>query len=223
MLADARMKFFLHETTSTNDEAKRGGRGGAEHGTVWVVESQTAGRGRQGRTWVSTPGNLLFTVLLRLDGPITHLPLVGLAAGLAVRDAIGLGATVKWPNDVLVRGKKIAGILAEACDGFLVVGIGINVATCPSDIGATSVVAEGGSADRRALLDRVLEGLLRDAPLVAAGGLEPIHVRLAAVDALRGRSVRTDDGIEGVAEGIDPEGRLIVGSHRLAYGEVHLI
>lgn len=230
MLADARMIHFLVETTSTNDEAKRGAKSGARHGAVWVAESQTAGRGRQGRPWVSPPGeNLLFSVLLRLDGPPANLPLVALAAGLAVRDAIGLGAMVKWPNDVLVRGKKIAGILTETSDGALVIGIGVNVRakTFPPELTATSVVLEGGPLDRRALLDRVLEGLLRDAPIVAARGLGPIHARLAEADALRGSRVRTDDGFEGTAEGIDTEGRLVVrgdGSvRRLAYGEVRLV
>src|SRR2546425_12648058 len=99
MLADARIMHRLKESTSTNDEAKRGAREGAAHETVWIAESQTAGRGRQGRVWTSAPGDsLLFSVLLRLDGPVAHLPLVGLAAGLAVRDALNLDAMIKWPN-----------------------------------------------------------------------------------------------------------------------------
>jgi BirA family biotin operon repressor/biotin-[acetyl-CoA-carboxylase] ligase len=218
------MIHWLEETTSTNDEAKRGAKEGAPHGTVWVSESQTAGRGRQGRVWTSAPGeNLLFSVLLRLEGSIANRPLVGLAAGLAVRDAIGLGAQIKWPNDVLVRGKKIAGILAENSDRALVVGIGINVKSAPPDLPATCIAAEGGDIDRTALLDRVLENVLRDAPLVAAQGLAPIHARLSEADGLRGTRVRTDEGIEGIAKGIDREGRLMVGEHRLAYGEVHLV
>jgi BirA family biotin operon repressor/biotin-[acetyl-CoA-carboxylase] ligase len=212
----------LAETTSTNDEAKRGARSGAEHGTVWVADAQTAGRGRQGRVWQSAPGeNLLCSVLMRLEGPPANLPLVGLAAGLAVCDAIDR-AKVKWPNDVLVGGKKIAGILGETADGALVMGIGINVLSHPPNVNATSLKAEGQSVDKDALLERVVSSLLRDAPLVAARGIAPIHARLGEADALRGRHVRTDEGIEGIAEGIDEEGRLIVGSHRLAYGEVHL-
>jgi BirA family biotin operon repressor/biotin-[acetyl-CoA-carboxylase] ligase len=207
----------LAETTSTNDEAKKGGRNGEPHGAVWVAEKQTAGRGRQGRAWISDSGNLMFSVLLR----IAPTPVVALAAGLAARDAIGNKAQVKWPNDVLINGKKVAGVLAEGCEGFMVVGIGINVRSAPPDLPATSVVAEGGNAD--GLLDRVLENLLRDAPRVAKEGLAPIHARLLEADALRGRHVRTDEGVEGIASGIDLEGRLIVGEHRLAYGEVHLV
>jgi BirA family transcriptional regulator, biotin operon repressor / biotin---[acetyl-CoA-carboxylase] ligase len=205
----------LEETTSTNDEAKQGAREGAAHGTVWVAERQTAGRGRQGRTWLSN--GLVFSVLLRLEGKTQNLPLVGLAAGLSVADAIG-GATVKWPNDVLIDGKKVAGILCETSDRALVVGIGINVGTHPPEMNATSIVAE-----KDALLERVVASLLRDAPLVARDGVGPILARLSSLDALRGKRVRTDEGIEGVAEGIDDEGRLIVGAHRLAYGEVHLV
>lgn len=211
------MIHFLVETTSTNDEAKKGGRRGEPHGTVWVAQRQTAGRGRQGRAWISHEGNLMFSVLLR----ISPTPLVALAAGLAVRDAIGNKAHVKWPNDVVIGGKKVAGVLAEGCDGFMVVGIGINVRSAPADLPATSVEGEGGSGE--GLLDRVLENLLRDAPLVAKEGLAPIHARLIEADALRGKRVRTDEGVEGVASGIDLEGRLIVGEHRLAYGEVHLV
>lgn len=207
----------LVETTSTNDEAKQGARAGAAHGTVWVAERQTAGRGRQGRVWLSE-GGLTFSVLLRLEGPTQNLPLVGLAAGLAVADAIP-NAKVKWPNDVLVGGKKVAGILSETSDGALIVGIGINVGTHPEGMNATSI----DSDDRDALLSEILSSLLRDAPLVAKNGVAPIHARLTEADALRGKPIRTDEGIEGIAEGIDDEGRLIVGTRRLAYGEVHLI
>ena len=206
----------LAETTSTNDEAKRGAREGAAHGTVFVADRQTAGRGRQGRVWLSE-GGLTFSVLLRLEGPAQNLPLVGLAAGLAVADAVE-GAKVKWPNDVLIDGRKVAGILSETSDGALIVGIGINVGTHPEGMNATSV-----AMDKDVLLERVVTSLLYNAPLVAKQGVKPILARLSEADALRGKAIRTDEGIEGVAEGIDDQGRLIVGTHRLAYGEVHLI
>src|SRR5688572_1664903 len=107
----------LVETTSTNDEAKRGAKEGAAHLTVWTAESQTAGRGRQGRAWSSPRGeNLLFSVLLRIACPPARVSLVALVAGLAVRDAVAKllpaaraeAVKVKWPNDVLVGDKKIA-------------------------------------------------------------------------------------------------------------------
>lgn len=160
------------ETTSTNDDAKRGARAGAPHGAVWVAESQTSGRGRQGRAWVSPRGeNLLFSVLLRLRCAPARVPPVSLACGLAVRDAVAraLGAggaggaspdadvLVKWPNDVLVRSardgvlRKVAGVLVEsALSGanveYVVVGIGINVLTraLPEEVAsiATSIALE---------------------------------------------------------------------------------
>jgi BirA family biotin operon repressor/biotin-[acetyl-CoA-carboxylase] ligase len=152
------------ETESTNDDAKRGAREGAPHGATWLAESQTRGRGRQGRAWTSPRGeNLLFSVLLRLSCPPQRVPPLALVAGLAVRDAVAraLGdddaVLVKWPNDVLVRRptdgrtRKIAGILVESALAgsrveHVVVGVGINVHTrdFPEEIAevATSLALE---------------------------------------------------------------------------------
>jgi BirA family biotin operon repressor/biotin-[acetyl-CoA-carboxylase] ligase len=156
---------IAEETESTNDDAKRGAREGAPHGALWIAEAQTSGRGRQGRTWSSPPGeNLLFSVLLRLRCAPARVPPVSLACGLAVRDAVAraIGSSdadvvVKWPNDVLVRStrdgalRKVAGILVEsgilgAKVEYVVVGIGINVhtRTFPEELAtiATSIVLE---------------------------------------------------------------------------------
>ena len=157
---------IAEETTSTNDDAKRGARDGAPHGAVWLAESQTSGRGRQGRAWLSARGeNLLFSVLLRLRCAPARVPPVSLACGLAVRDAVAraLGSAadgdvlVKWPNDVLVRSprdgvlRKVAGVLVEsALSGakveYVVVGIGINVLvrSLPDEVAgiATSIALE---------------------------------------------------------------------------------
>jgi len=142
---------ILEQTASTNDDAKTAARAGAEHGRVWVAESQTAGRGRQGRTWSAKAGeSLLFSVLMRVQCAPSRVPPVALAAGLAVRDAVAkhLGyvhdasvesdCLVKWPNDVLVRRpsdgalRKVAGVLVESSITasrveFVVIGIGLNV------------------------------------------------------------------------------------------------
>jgi BirA family biotin operon repressor/biotin-[acetyl-CoA-carboxylase] ligase len=244
---------LLAETTSTNDEAKRAARSGAATSglSVFLAETQTAGRGRQGRSWSSPHGeNLLFSVLFRLAAPPQNLPLVALAAGLAVRDAVARAvpsqtARRQWPNDVLVSGRKVAGILVESVVGsaasaatpaVVVVGVGINVHTrrFPDELAtrATSLSLEcdpnGPPPDRAAVLVDVLVGLDRDVPLVAARGLGLIHARLSAADALRGHEVQTDDGRMGVAEGIDLDGRLAVRGadgvlRRLAAGEVHLV
>jgi BirA family biotin operon repressor/biotin-[acetyl-CoA-carboxylase] ligase len=236
---------LLAATTSTNDEAKRSAKEGAPHGAVWVAESQTAGRGRQGRTWVSPPGeNILFSVLVRLTCAPARLPPLALVAGLAARDAIARAAPeadvrLKWPNDVVVGEArlKIAGVLVEATllGGHveaIIVGIGINVHTraFPDDIAAraTSVaLVAAGPPDRAVILADALAGLARDLPLAAARGLGPIHARLAAADALRGQRIRSESG-EGMAEGIDVDGRLLVRTDdgllvRWGAGEVHLL
>lgn len=230
----------LDETMSTNDEAKRGAREGAAHGTVWVAESQTGGRGRQGRTWVSPRGeNLLFSVLLRISCVPARVPLIALVAGLAVRDAVARvlpdrDVLVKWPNDVLVSDKKIAGVLVESSVmgtkvEHVVVGIGINVHTrnFPEEVAsiATSVALEGGRAERSKLLEDVLRSLDHDVEHVVHRGLGLVHARLSKVDALLGRALDIEGG--GVAEGIDLEGRLVVRRPggalvRLSSGEVRV-
>jgi BirA family transcriptional regulator, biotin operon repressor / biotin---[acetyl-CoA-carboxylase] ligase len=234
----------LATTTSTNDEAKRGARAGAPHGATWVAEEQTAGRGRQGRSWVSPRGeNLLFSVLLRVDCIPSRLPLVAIVAGLAVRDAVAraapsAGASIKWPNDVLVGPKKIAGILVEAITAgrrieAVVVGVGVNVHTrvFPEDLAerATSVsLVSGQPPDRDALLADILEGIDHDLHVVLARGLGLVRARVDAADALRGKGLRNDSGDSGVASGIDDEGRLLVRRDdgvltRWSAGEVHLV
>lgn len=241
---------LMATTGSTNDDAKAGARAGAPHGAVWIAETQEKGRGRQGRTWVSRPGeNLLFSVLLRLSCLPARVPLLSLVAGLAVRDAVAkaLGddrVLVKWPNDVVVRERagggfrKIAGILVESALAgskveHVIVGIGLNVHAreFPEELAAiaTSVAREGAAApDRTEILADILSALDHDVEHVAHRGLGIVHARLSAHDALSGRSVRSDDGkLEGVASGIDPDGRLLVRRAdgvvvKVASGEVHL-
>jgi biotin-[acetyl-CoA-carboxylase] ligase BirA-like protein len=153
-------------TGSTNADLLR--RGGAE-GQVLVAEEQTAGRGRMGRSWVSQPGvSLTFSVLLRpVSVPAARRGwlslLTGVAVAAAVRDVAQVSATVKWPNDVLVGERKLAGILAEQSGDAVVVGIGVNVATpagalpaSPGGLRATSLLVEGGSVSREALLAGIL-------------------------------------------------------------------
>src|SRR5208283_1281716 len=112
--------FISSATTSTNDEALRAAKQGAAHGSTWVTEEQTAGRGRRGRTWFSPPGEgLLFSVLARLPGAPATLPPVALLAGLAVHEAVaravpGVDVRLKWPNDVVAGKRKLAGVLVEA-------------------------------------------------------------------------------------------------------------
>jgi BirA family transcriptional regulator, biotin operon repressor / biotin---[acetyl-CoA-carboxylase] ligase len=235
---------LLATTTSTNDEAKRAAKEGAPHGATWVTEQQTAGRGRQGRTWESPRGeNLLFTVLARVACPPSRLPPVALAVGLAVRDAVAAAApeaapVIKWPNDVLVGGRKIAGVLVEAITAgsrveAVVIGVGINVHTreFPGGIAdrATSVALVSQTpADRAAILADVLARLDADLHVVVGRGLGLLRGRLEAADGLRGKRVRSDGGDEGTAAGIDDDGRLLVRRDdgvlaRWSAGEVHLV
>ncbi len=231
----------LFETSSTNDLAKEAARNGAPHGATFVAERQSAGRGRQGREWIATAGeSLLVSVLLRVACAPQRLPLLSLASGLAVRDAIARWTSeapqIKWPNDVLIAGKKVAGILVEGIAAgdratAVIVGIGINVfqRTFADSIvdRATSIAFFAKSPpDRAELLADLLAALDRDIGFVAARGLGLVHARLTQFDALRGHPVTGDAGT-GTAEGIDLEGRLIVrladGSlSRWQAGEVHL-
>ncbi len=234
---------LFSEIDSTNDEAKRAAKAGAAHGTVFVAEAQTRGRGRLGRSWVSPRGeNLLFSVLLRLTCPPTRLPPLSLVCGLAVRDAIasaapGADVKVKWPNDVWIAERKVSGVLVEATLAgskvdAVIVGIGINVHTrdFPPEIAerATSIALHAASPpDRARILVDVVAGLDRDLAHVAARGLGLVHARLAAADALVGRRVTLEEGT-GIARGIDLEGRLLLDRDdgarlRVSAGEVTLI
>jgi BirA family transcriptional regulator, biotin operon repressor / biotin---[acetyl-CoA-carboxylase] ligase len=142
---------------STNDEANRLARGGAPEGTlVWALE-QTAGRGRRGRVWVSPRGNLYASVILRPDSPPGRAAQLGFVTALALGDALRAklpaiaGLSYKWPNDVLLRGQKLAGILLESEMGvgrdaaFVIVGVGVNLVSFPreADFPATSLSDEG--------------------------------------------------------------------------------
>jgi BirA family biotin operon repressor/biotin-[acetyl-CoA-carboxylase] ligase len=226
---------LLSETGSTNDDAKVGAREGAPHGATWVAESQEHGRGRQGRQWTSPRGeNLLFSVLLRIACLPSRVPQLSLVCGLAVRDAAARAigddrrVLVKWPNDVVVlpregkgRGfRKIAGVLIESSLSgskvdHLIVGVGLNVhtRTFPKELAATatSIALETDRVPNRAeILADVLWTIDHDIEHVAAYGLGLVHGRLSKYDALLGREIENDDGLAGVARGIDTEGRLLV-------------
>jgi BirA family biotin operon repressor/biotin-[acetyl-CoA-carboxylase] ligase len=233
---------LLAETTSTSDLARNAARDGAPHGATWVAEQQTSGRGRRGHAWISPAGEgLLFSVLLRIPCAPARIPPIALVAGLAVRDAVaacGAPAQIKWPNDVLVGERKLAGVLVEAVtigsrvEG-IVVGVGINVHTrsFPPELAdrATSVALVAlAPPDRASILAGILAALDRDVHVVVGRGLGLLHDRLERHDALRGKRVRSDTGDEGLASGIDDDGRLLVRRDdgvvtRWSAGEVHLV
>lgn len=217
----------VQSTGSTNADLLR--RGGPE-GQVLAAERQTAGRGRMGRSWVSQPGaSLTFSVLLRPASiPASRrgwLPLLtGAAVAAAVRDVASVAATLKWPNDVLIGDRKLAGILAEQSADAVVIGIGLNVSTpdgalpvAPGGLRATSLLGAGARVSREPLLAGILRQLerryvaFREDPDPARGGLLAEYRSLCAT---LGRSVRVElpggGVLAGVAEDIDADGRLLV-------------
>jgi BirA family transcriptional regulator, biotin operon repressor / biotin---[acetyl-CoA-carboxylase] ligase len=216
-----RPRRHLRETTSTNERARELAAAGAPHGTLVTAGYQTAGRGRQGRTWTAPAGRaLLLSLIVReLD------PLLPLRAGLAVADLAGPGALVKWPNDVLLDGRKVAGVLVEARpqEGWAVVGIGVNAALAPEELPAE--LNAGTLGRRHDELEATLDELLGH---LGARLAEPADETLAALrtrDALLDRPLSWPGG-EGVGAGIDASGRLRVrrsgGELALDAGEVHL-
>lgn len=203
---------------STNEEAIRLARSGAAAGTLlWALE-QTAGRGRRGRSWVSPRGNLYASLILRPHCPANRAFQLGFVAALAIGGAVeticpGLGVSYKWPNDVLINGRKIAGILLESdmiSQGnlsFLVIGVGLNLTVAPQDteFPATSIKDEGwGAVQPGVMLEKFgrhfqtretcweIEGFapLREAWLAqsAIPSGRPIRVRLGA-SSLDGRFI----------------------------------
>lgn len=219
-----RPRLHLRETASTNERARVLAAAGAPHGTLVTAGFQTAGRGRQGRTWTAPAGSalLLSLVIRELD------PLLPLRAGLAVADLAGPRARVKWPNDVLLDGRKVAGVLAEARpqEHWAVLGIGVNAALDPTALPAELREHAGTLGRDPAELEATLTELLAALERRLA---EPVAVTLAALrdrDALAGRRLRWNGG-EGTGAGIDETGALLVllpdGSQaRLDAGEVHL-
>jgi BirA family transcriptional regulator, biotin operon repressor / biotin---[acetyl-CoA-carboxylase] ligase len=189
-------------------------------GAVAVCEEQTAGRGRMGRTWEAPPGSsILVSVLLRPPAGLrpTELTLVaGLATAVVVERATALAAQLKWPNDVMLDRRKVAGGLAELKDAAVVLGIGINVNQTPDQLPTETKAPAGslrsvtGHAYERApiLADLLLELELRyDA--WRDGGLDAVYDDLGARDFLRGRRVSVGD-VEGTAQMITREGALDV-------------
>jgi BirA family transcriptional regulator, biotin operon repressor / biotin---[acetyl-CoA-carboxylase] ligase len=187
-------------------------------GAIATADHQTGGRGRRGRSWVEAPGtSVLVSVLLKPppERPAAQLSLVGgLAAAMAAEDALALAAQIKWPNDVMVNRRKVAGVLAEAREGVVVLGIGINVnqtrEQLPEDarVSAASLrTIDGHVHDRERLLGSLLAHLERLYSSWREGGLDAVYDDLGARDFLRGRRVSVD-GVAGVAQMIVRDGRL---------------
>ncbi len=234
------------EIGSTSDRAKELAEAGAEHGEVVVAESQTAGRGRRGRTWAS-PGwkNLYFSVVLRPDLPPSRAPELTLVASIAVCDALaqaGVRSGIKWPNDVLAGGRKIAGILTELAAEpdrvhWVVLGVGVNVNAQAEDFPeelrgeATSVLIERGQPAPRALFAAAcLTALETWIDRHAEKGFGDIREAWRDRNVTLGREVvvaAEGREIAGLAEDVDDAGALLVrtpsGLERILSGDVKLV
>jgi BirA family transcriptional regulator, biotin operon repressor / biotin---[acetyl-CoA-carboxylase] ligase len=240
------MNFSFHHFDtigSTNDEAKRLAMLGEPEGTVVTAETQTAGRGRSGRAWVTPHGSAIaMSLILRPKVPALHTLQVSLLGGLAVLEGIqrlvSLPLQLKWPNDVLVNGKKVAGILAEAAYSgdqleYVVLGMGVNVNGGPPpdlqvEYEATSLAAEwGDSSDRDALMRSILAAFVMHYPALGTPALANTWLQHLA---MRGQPVRVTgmtESVTGVLEGVTGDGSLVVrtedgGVRTFLTGDVHL-
>jgi BirA family biotin operon repressor/biotin-[acetyl-CoA-carboxylase] ligase len=222
-----RPRLHLRETDSTNLRARELALAGTPHGTVVTAGAQSAGRGRQGRTWTAPPGRALLMSLVLRDPP----PMLPLIAAVAVADACWQApgeVRIKWPNDVLLDGRKVAGILVEGRpqERWAVVGIGLNVAVRAEDFPDELRDRATGLGREPADVERALRDVLR--ALERRLGEQPGETLAAwrERDALAGREISWNGG-GGVAAGVDDDGRLLVdvaGGEQVALdaGEVHL-
>jgi len=218
--------LFVHQVDSTNSRCAELARGGGQHGTVIVADQQTAGRGRLKRSWHSPGGeNLYFSVLMRPDWPVGEAPPLSLAAGVALAEVVEGFLTrppeLKWPNDLLHQGRKLAGILIEAAAdrgglAYVVLGIGINVNQlefpAPLDETAGSLrMAAGAPVNRAEVLAAALERLEHWIDRLRGEGAHPIIDAWRRFWTWQGRMVTVRNGdreLTGTAVGIDPRGAL---------------
>ena len=236
---------YFAELGSTNSYARDLAEAGAAEGTIVTAEEQTRGRGRLERRWESPPlANLYLSIVLRPDLSPRHAPQITLMAAVALVEAMGcflaVAPRIKWPNDILADGKKLAGILTEAaCSGtrleYVILGIGINVNyrsnAMPEELRrrATSLAElTGVDVDRESVLVRLIQDLDRCYGELVESGFEKLRLRWEERFAMRGRNVSAEvDGrsVTGRAAGIDAEGALIIVDaagqrHRVIAGDV---
>lgn len=238
---------IVEVTTSTQEEVRLLAEEGAPSGALVLAEEQTGGRGRQGRKWFSPPRKgVWMSLLLRPDRPLSFAPqltlLIAVAVCRAIRKTSGVDAGIKWPNDLLVQGKKVCGILVESVSEderirYCIAGIGIDVNVeadeLPADLQtvATSLKIESGrSQDRVALITAVMNELEELYTLYEQEGFTPIKHLWEALSIMLGKrvAIKTPQGeVSGVADALDESGALILlddkgEPFKLFSGEVHL-
>ena len=232
-------RIDLEVCNSTNDEAARFARAGASHGMVVIAERQTLGRGREGREWASPLGGLYFSAVMRPPLPLADVPPMTLAVGIAVCDAArafqpkgGAAATLKWPNDVLIGDKKLAGVLVETQSqggrlDSVVVGIGVNLGVIPPQVADRAAHL---AVDREAFIAKLIAQLEQWTDRYVASGVEAIvpawQERMAK--GLAARAVIDNTPVVGELAGIDRDGSLLLRDgqgtvHRVRSGDVEVI
>ena len=229
----SKLRWSIHakrETESTNLDARAG-----THRDVFTADYQTAGRGRLDHQWLSPAGtNLMMSVVLSVaDLAPDHVSTLPLVAGLAVAKALAADCRLKWPNDILVNGKKMAGILCERSGDNVIVGIGVNVRQCmwPNELQgrATSLLQETGKQWKVAQVRNAVLGQLgKWYGIWCEKGFAAVHPEIAAADCLKGREIsvsQTDADatpVVGICGGIQLDGSLDVGGVKIYAGEAHV-
>ena len=227
---------------STNEQALRLAEAGADEGMVVVADTQTAGRGRRGRRWLDEPGQaLLFSVLLRPTCEESQVAILSLGAAAACAESLAseysLPIATKWPNDLLITGRKVGGILLEQRGGVVVVGVGLNVNGRPevlqAQVGAPLTTLEkhyGAPLPRKEVLVGILEKIDDIYQQFQAGGLTEVVGRYRRFESVLGRNVYVHLGKEvicGTARAVTDYGALVLdttdGQREITAGEVELV
>jgi BirA family biotin operon repressor/biotin-[acetyl-CoA-carboxylase] ligase len=201
------------ELDSTMRRAAELADAGAPAGSLVVADRQTAGLGRRGHSWHSPEGGLYFTMVLRPRVEMKDLPVVTLALGVAVAEALGVECDLRWPNDVMLGGRKLVGILAQWHNQAVLAGIGVNIAQAefPEDLSAIAA-SLGANIDRKALLDKIAVAIDAHVAVLESDGVEAI-LRLFenASSYVRGKRVRVElpgGDVHGTTAGLTVEGYL---------------
>ena len=226
--------YYFGTIGSTMDEARRLATAGAPHGTAIVAERQSAGRGRTGRPWVSPPGNLHLSVILRPGSTLRMAPQLGFVMALAVVGTVdalaGPGTAVKWPNDIMRDSAKLAGILLETCDdGTVLAGTGVNVRHSPPGMPypVTCLQDLGCDASAPDVMDRLLAELRLEWDAWQSTGFGPVLQRWCERGPLPGAALRVRTGsrvLSGRFAGLRADGALLLQTaetlHAIVAGDV---
>jgi len=222
----------IAETISTNDDVAALARAGEPEGLWLRAERQTGGRGRQGREWHSPPGNLYASTLVRLRSGDPAAPLLALVAAVALQEVAAAYAPradirIKWPNDLLVGGAKLSGVLLERIEDAVIIGFGVNLSEHPEGLSRPSIsfrAISGAAPDPAAFLDDLAAAFARWLGRWRTEGLAPIRNRWLAAAHPPGTALSTSNAsgarVEGLFEGLDETCALRL---RLADDSTHVI